>query len=416
MPPARFYELRSLDASASLTNFTPTAPGPGDVFAAGGNCTIQWAADQSGSWNNVTIDLMSGSNNNMSFVANVASGLDGTDASNTPFNWTCPDVDPYSDIYFYQFTNGEDRMDAKWTTRFTISSSSGEVDPPENPTQPDGSQIPWGVGHVSNSTSQASNATAQSVGAPEDEDYFNSLQASKKGSKHSDDKSSKEDEDEDDDDSAQRQKHSDGDSKSKHETSNSNSKESEEDEEDEEDRHSDEDDKHSEKDSKKGSSSDSGDDDDDDRHLKSSKADDDKKHSDDDEGDEKHSGDDDDDKHSNGDNKHATHKADDDDDEPGTHSAKTKSTQQDDDDDEPSASSYSAAEADSGSRGRPAGAGQSPLTMSLPPSAKSGSVDTIVHSDSPYAASDRTSNSAEGPSLPVTALLFSYTLLFLVLL
>ena len=45
---------------------------------------------------------MSGSNNNMSFVANVASGLDGTDASNTPFNWTCPDVDPYSDIYFYQ--------------------------------------------------------------------------------------------------------------------------------------------------------------------------------------------------------------------------------------------------------------------------------------------------------------------------
>ncbi|KAL1722503.1 hypothetical protein EV715DRAFT_270482 [Schizophyllum commune] len=417
MPPARFYELRSMDASASLTNFTPTAPGPGDVFAAGGNCTIQWAVDQSGSWNNVTIDLMSGSNSNMSFVANVASGLDGTDASNTPFNWTCPDVDPYSDIYFYQFTNGEDKMDAKWTTRFTISSSSGEVDPPENPTQPDGSQIPWGVGHVSNSTSQASNATSQSVGAPEDEDYFNSLQASKKDSKHSGDKSSKEDEDEDDDDedSAQRQKHSDGDSKSKHETSKSKSKESEEDDEDEEDRHSDEDDKHSEKDSKEDSSSDSGEDDDD-RHSKSSKADD-KKHSDVDEGDEKHSGDDDDEKHSSADDdKHTTHKADDDDDEPETHSAKTKSTQQDDSDDEPSASSYSAAEADSGSRGRPAGAGQSPLTMSLPPSAKSGSVDTIVHSDSPYAASDRASNSAEMPSLPVTALLFSYSLLFLALL
>ena len=58
MPPARFYELRSLDASASLTNFTPTAPGPGDVFAVGGNCTIQWAVDQSGSWNDVTIGTL----------------------------------------------------------------------------------------------------------------------------------------------------------------------------------------------------------------------------------------------------------------------------------------------------------------------------------------------------------------------
>ncbi|KAI5893531.1 uncharacterized protein SCHCODRAFT_02677580 [Schizophyllum commune H4-8] len=413
MPPARFYELRSTDASASFTNFTPTAPGPGDVFAAGGNCTIQWAVDQSGSWNNVTIDLMSGSNNNMSFVANVASGLDGTDASNTPFNWTCPEVDPYSDIYFYQFTNGEDKMDAKWTTRFTISSSSGEVDPPANPTQPDGSQIPWGVGHVSNSTSQASNATTQSVAAPEDDDYFNSLQASKKGSEHSGDKSSKE-HDEEEEDSARRQKHSDDDSKSKHEKADSKSKSAEKDEEDD-DRHSDEDAKHSEKASKKGSSSDSDNDDDDERHTKSSKADD-KKHSDDDEGDEKHSGDDGDEEHSSGDDKHTTHKADDDDDEPETHSAKTKSTQQDNSDDEPSASSYSSAEADSGSRGRPAGAGQSPLTMSLPPSAKSGSVDTIVHSDSPYVASDRASNSAEVPSLPVTVLLFSYTLLFLVLL
>jgi hypothetical protein len=45
---------------------------------------------------------MSGSNNNMSFVTNVASGLDGTDATLTPFNWTCPEVDPYSAIYFYQ--------------------------------------------------------------------------------------------------------------------------------------------------------------------------------------------------------------------------------------------------------------------------------------------------------------------------
>lgn len=47
-------------------------------------------------------DLMSGSNNNMSIVTNVASELDGTDGSLTPYSWTCPEVDPYSTIYFYQ--------------------------------------------------------------------------------------------------------------------------------------------------------------------------------------------------------------------------------------------------------------------------------------------------------------------------
>lgn len=47
-------------------------------------------------------DLMSGSNDNMSLVTNVASGLDGADTSLSPYNWTCPEVDPYSTIYFYQ--------------------------------------------------------------------------------------------------------------------------------------------------------------------------------------------------------------------------------------------------------------------------------------------------------------------------
>lgn len=101
-----------------LADLTPTAPGPGQTFDAGSACTIQWDVDQSGTWTNVTIgtciqslfyvllntflDLMSGSNTNMSYVTNVAYGLDGTDATLTPFNWTCPEVDPYSAIYFYQ--------------------------------------------------------------------------------------------------------------------------------------------------------------------------------------------------------------------------------------------------------------------------------------------------------------------------
>lgn len=47
-------------------------------------------------------DLMSGSNGNMSAVTTVASGLDGTNSTLSPYNWTCPEVDPYSAIYFYQ--------------------------------------------------------------------------------------------------------------------------------------------------------------------------------------------------------------------------------------------------------------------------------------------------------------------------
>lgn len=85
---------------------------------------------------------MSGPNNNMSYVTNVAMGLDGTDSSLTPYMWLCPEVDPYSAIYFYQvkrftlcaykyrahiiipkFTNGNDIMNRTWTTRFTVSNS-----------------------------------------------------------------------------------------------------------------------------------------------------------------------------------------------------------------------------------------------------------------------------------------------------
>lgn len=47
---------------------------------------------------------MSGSNKNMSLVTNVVVGLDGTDDSLSPYSWTCPEVDPYSNIYFYQVT------------------------------------------------------------------------------------------------------------------------------------------------------------------------------------------------------------------------------------------------------------------------------------------------------------------------
>ncbi|CDO75573.1 hypothetical protein BN946_scf184858.g13 [Trametes cinnabarina] len=95
--------------------------------------------------------LMSGSNDNMTEVARVVSGLDGTDATLSPFSWTCPNVDPYSAIYFYQFTNGDDTQDSAWTTRFTISSPDGRNAPPEHEVQPSGEAIPWGIGHLQDS-------------------------------------------------------------------------------------------------------------------------------------------------------------------------------------------------------------------------------------------------------------------------
>jgi len=111
-----FSILRLISATV-----VPTAPGPQDKFAQGSPCTVQWNPDDSGEWNDMTIgttsiyyqvsldvifirmiDLMSGSNLQMVRVANVASGLDGTDPSKTPFSWPCPEVTPYGAIYFYQ--------------------------------------------------------------------------------------------------------------------------------------------------------------------------------------------------------------------------------------------------------------------------------------------------------------------------
>lgn len=39
----------------SGADLTPTAPGPGQTFAAGNNCTIAWTADDNELWSNVSI-------------------------------------------------------------------------------------------------------------------------------------------------------------------------------------------------------------------------------------------------------------------------------------------------------------------------------------------------------------------------
>ncbi|KAM5540502.1 hypothetical protein V8D89_005960 [Ganoderma adspersum] len=136
-------------SALALASFTPTAPGPGDSFTAGSSCTIKWDADTpGGKWTNVSISLMTGSNNNMTPLSTVVSGLDGTDGSLSPYSWTCPEVDPYSSIYFYQFTNGDDMQGSQWTTRFTISSAFGNSEKPEYAIQPNGDPVPWGEGRL----------------------------------------------------------------------------------------------------------------------------------------------------------------------------------------------------------------------------------------------------------------------------
>ncbi|RPD67177.1 hypothetical protein L226DRAFT_556872 [Lentinus tigrinus ALCF2SS1-7] len=163
------FSLLLLVASsiAAAAELTPVAPGPGDTFATGSPCTIQWDADTSGKWTNMSIYLMSGSNDNMTRVTTVTSGVDGTDGTLSPYQWTCPDVEPYSAIYFYQFTNGDDSEDSKWTTRFTITSPSGESERPQHKTQPDGDAVPWGEGHLAttdgNSTQDSDSASATSL-------------------------------------------------------------------------------------------------------------------------------------------------------------------------------------------------------------------------------------------------------------
>ncbi|KAI0766169.1 hypothetical protein BD413DRAFT_462058, partial [Trametes elegans] len=127
---------------------TPLSPGPSDIFKTGENCTFTWTPDPSGVWKQTDVELMTGPNLAMVFLtsASVAS-FDGTDASLTSFSFPCPEVDPNSAIYFYQFTSPA-APDKFWTTRFTIADAQGNSTPPPNATQPDGQQIPWGTGKL----------------------------------------------------------------------------------------------------------------------------------------------------------------------------------------------------------------------------------------------------------------------------
>ncbi|RPD58973.1 hypothetical protein L226DRAFT_108328 [Lentinus tigrinus ALCF2SS1-7] len=139
--------LAALIAGSALVRAdpVPTAPGPGDVFKVGGQCSFTWTPDTTGVWKEMNVELMSGSNLQMNHITTIAT-LDGTDTSTTSHTFDCPDVTPNSAIYFYQFSSPANVSAITWTTRFTIAAADGSTTDPADATQPDGSAIPWGTG------------------------------------------------------------------------------------------------------------------------------------------------------------------------------------------------------------------------------------------------------------------------------
>jgi len=148
------FALVAIAVSSVHAMIQPTAPGPGDSFKQGEKCKFTWDADPDSvdTWKQTNVQLMTGDNYNMVHLDTVAT-IDGTQSG--VFEFDCPQVTPFSAIYFYQFTNPVDPdPDHKvWTTRFTISSPTGESVPPTEALQPTTKlPIPWGTGKLVDSS------------------------------------------------------------------------------------------------------------------------------------------------------------------------------------------------------------------------------------------------------------------------
>jgi len=145
--------LASTLVGTAYADVTPDVPGPGVVYKVGGTCHTEWIGDTASptAWKNMAIELMTGDNFNMVHLTTVATGLDGT--KDGKFDHPCPDVNPYSAIYFYQYS-APGASAKQWTTRFAIASASGQTTPPSQATQPNtGAAIPWGTGQLVDASS-----------------------------------------------------------------------------------------------------------------------------------------------------------------------------------------------------------------------------------------------------------------------
>lgn len=153
MVSASAITLAAAFASAFLVraDVVPSEPSPGAVYHEGQPCPISWGGDTSSTtlWKNMNIQLMSGDNFDMIPVTTVATNQDGTTAGH--FQYPCPNVIPNAAIYFYQFS-APLASNKTWTGRFTIASPTGDTTPPANSTQPDGENIAWGVGALTDTS------------------------------------------------------------------------------------------------------------------------------------------------------------------------------------------------------------------------------------------------------------------------
>jgi len=129
----------------------PTGPSPGSFADEGSPCLIQWTADTTGKWTVMNIELMTGNNTNMVHMRTVVT-VDGTDASNTSFTWTCPSVSPNEPIYFYQFSTPSAPSNLTWTGRFTIAGTDGSSEPAEFNSTINGQPVEWGYGTFTDPT------------------------------------------------------------------------------------------------------------------------------------------------------------------------------------------------------------------------------------------------------------------------
>ncbi|KAI9358355.1 hypothetical protein BD770DRAFT_387131 [Pilaira anomala] len=141
--------IACISCALVVADMAPNYPEPGTIWKTGEQYEISWFDDKkppsvSKAWTKFKIDFMTGDNNNQKFLKNVARDLDGSKIST--FNWTAPDVNPHSAIYFFMFTN--ENGDNAWTTRFAITDTEENMVKPQHAKQPDGAKIPWGVGKM----------------------------------------------------------------------------------------------------------------------------------------------------------------------------------------------------------------------------------------------------------------------------
>jgi hypothetical protein len=96
-------EVSASSSSATLSatpGIEPTSPYGETVAKIGGELKALWDTVSGTPWTNMTIELMTGSNQEMVHLATLGSGIDAMETAE--FKFTVPEVDPPSQIYFLQ--------------------------------------------------------------------------------------------------------------------------------------------------------------------------------------------------------------------------------------------------------------------------------------------------------------------------